>query len=447
MPFTRRDFLKRGTLFLAMGVTAPTFLTTTARVLADEADQCMTGPSSKRILVVVQFGGGNDGLNNVVPYGDQLYYQARPSIAIAKNEVLPLTDYIGFNPNLSPLKSLYDAGHLAVVQGVGYPNPNRSHFRSTDIWMTARPDIVEPTGWLGRYLDATCSGEDKSLAAIDYGDTTSKLFWTGQSIVPSISSIEGFDFMTDPRFPNDRHNQVDTLKLLNTDSSGKDYTAYVSRAALDALDTADQLKKIASTYTSTLQYPNSPFARGLQTIAKLISADLGTKIFHITVGGFDTHAGQARTHNTLLKTVAEGVEAFMRDLEGMGRADDVVLMTFSEFGRRVKENASGGTDHGEAAPLFVVGGGVRAGVFGDHPSLTDLDNGDLKYKLDFRSVYGTMIQDWLGADPTGIIGGGTFPRIGFVASPSTPASGGAPLNLPHREIDAPGQVVLEAAAK
>lgn len=438
MPFTRRDFLKRGTLFLALGVTAPTFLTRTAQVLAQEADACMTGPNSKRTLVVIQLGGGNDGLNSVVPYGDPLYYQARPSLAVAKNEVLPLSDYIGFNPNLSPLKALYDAGHLAVVQGVGYPNPNRSHFRSTDIWMTGRPDIQEQTGWLGRYLDARCSGEDKPLRGVDVGDTVSKLFWTGQSIVPAISSIEGFDFLTDQRFPSDRNNQVETLKLLNAGNSGKQYPDYVSRAALDALDTSAQLKRIAASYRSAAPYPNTPFARGLQTIAKLLSADLGTKIFHVTIGGFDTHAGQARTHGALLKTVADGVEAFMRDLEGLGKADDVALMTFSEFGRRVVENASGGTDHGAAAPLYIIGGGVNAGIFGDHPSLADLESGDLKYKVDFRSVYGTLVRDWLGADPSGIIGGGSFPGLGFVKSPASSGGGQAPVS---------GGRLIELAAK
>ncbi|MGN6564349.1 MAG: DUF1501 domain-containing protein [Thermomicrobiales bacterium] len=420
MPFTRRDFLKRGALFLAMGVTAPTFLTRTAQVLAEEDDACMTGPNVKRVLVVIQLGGGNDGLNNVVPYGDPLYYKARPTLAVKQSDVLPLTDYIGLNPNLTPLKALYDEGHAAIIQAVGYPNPNRSHFRSTDIWTSGRPDIVEQTGWLGRYIDNTCSGEDRPLYAVDAADTVSKLFWTGHSIVPAISSIANFDFLTDGRFPNDRNNQIETLKLLNNGTSGHDYNDYVRRAALDALDTSDQLKKVAASYRSTVQYPNTGFARGLQMIAKLINADLGTRIFHITIGGFDTHAGQSRTHGLLLKTVAEGAQAFLRDIEGFGRADDVMLMTFSEFGRRVMENGSQGTDHGTAAPLYIMGGGMNPGVFGDAPSLADLDsNGDLKFKLDFRSVYGTLVQDWLGGDTTNIIGAGSFPRIGFVRAPAS----------------------------
>jgi uncharacterized protein (DUF1501 family) len=422
MPFTRRDFMKRGSLLLAMGVTAPTFLTQTVRVMAEQDEACMTGPNSKRALVVVQLGGGNDTLNTLVPYADPTYYKLRPTLAVPQAQVLQLSDQVGFNPNLSALKGLYDASELAVVQGVGYPNPNRSHFRSTDIWTSGRPDIMEATGWLGRYLDNTCSGEDRPLAGVDVADTVSRLFWTGQSIVPAISSIEAFDFLADQRFPNDRSNQVDTFKALNTGTTGSAYGDFVRKASLEALDTSAQLKKVAGSYRSTVQYPDNDFAFGLQTIAKLLSADLGTKIFHITIGGFDTHAGQARTHDALLKTVAEGVQAFLHDLEGLGKLDDVMVMTFSEFGRRVAENGSAGTDHGAGSSLYIAGGGVQAGLFGNHPSLTDLENGDLKFNIDFRSVYGTILQDWLGTPASAIIGGGSFPRIGFVKSPATPVN-------------------------
>ena len=431
MPFTRRDFMKRGTLMLSMGATAPTFLTKTASVLAETQDATMTGPNMRRILVVVQLGGGNDGLNSVVPYGDEIYYQARPTLAIAKSAVLPLSEKIGLNPNLTPFRGMYDEGHLAIVQGVGYPNPDRSHFRSTDIWTSGRPDIHERTGWLGRFLDAQCSGTDRPLDAIDIGDTVSRLFWTGQGIVPALTSLDSFRFDTDSKYGADSGNQVATMRALNGGArAGARYDDFIRRAAIEALDTSATLKTVAASYTSTATYPVTGFAGGLQTIAKLIAADLGTRIFHITLGGFDTHAGQAGVHNTLLKTVSEGIQAFMRDLEGLGRSDDVAIMTFSEFGRRVAENASAGTDHGAAASLYLIGGGVKAGIYGDHPSLTDLDNGDLRYGIDFRSVYGTLIRDWLGVDPAGIIGGGAFPAIGFVAAPQTSnapscASGGA----------------------
>jgi uncharacterized protein (DUF1501 family) len=381
----------------------------------------MTGTSNKRILVVVQLGGGNDGLNAVVPYAEPLYYQARPTLAIAQKDVLPISAEVGFNPNLTAFKSLFDAKQLALLQGVGYPNPNRSHFRSTDIWTSGVPDKIEQTGWLGRYLDAQCSGEDRRLHAVDIGTTVSRLFWTGQSIVPAISSIETFDLEADARFPDYKNNQVDTLKLLNGGNGKTPYDDYIRKVALDALQTSDELKRIAAGYHSSVQYPKTPFADGLRTIAKVIQGDLGTRIFHITIGSFDTHAAQLAAQNGLLKTVADALQAFMQDLEGIGRADDVMIMTFSEFGRRVAENASKGTDHGAAAPMWLIGGGVTPGIVGNHPSLTDLDDGDLKFGIDFRSVYGTILHDWLGADPKPIIGTGSFPNLGFVRAPAQSA--------------------------
>jgi len=422
MPFTRRDFLSRGTFFMAMGVTAPTFLTTTARALASQSDACMTGTANKRILVVVQLGGGNDGLNSVVPYSDPLYYDARPKLAIAKKDVLAISDAVGFNLKLAPFKGLFDAKQMALLQGVGYPNPNRSHFRSTDIWTSGVPDKLEDSGWLGRFIDAQCNGEDRRLHAVDIGTTVSRLFWTGQSIVPAISSLETFDLEADAAFPDDQSNQVETLKLLNGGRSDKPYDDYIRKVALDALATSDDLKRIATSYRSTVSYPESGFSDGLRTIAKVIQGDLGTRIFHITIGGFDTHAAQATAHGTLLTTVAEGIQAFMQDLEGMGRADEVMVMTFSEFGRRVHENASQGTDHGAAAPLWLIGGGVQSGIVGSHPSLSDLDDGDLKFGIDFRAVYGTILADWLGTDPSPIIGTGTYANLGFVRDPLTLSS-------------------------
>lgn len=421
MPFTRRDFLSRGSLFVAMGVTAPTFLTTTARALAVQNDACLTGSSNKRILVVVQLAGGNDGLNCVIPYADPLYYKARPKLGIAQKDVASISDAIGFNPKLAAFKDLFEAKHVALLQGVGYPNPNRSHFRSTDIWTSGRPDTLETTGWLGRYLDAQCSGEDKRLHAIDNGTTVSRLFWTGQSIVPAISSIETFDLEADLRFPDDRVNQIDTLKLLNGGSSGQTYDDYIRQVALDALTTSDELKRVAASYSSKIQYPTSQFASGLKMIAQIIQGDLGTRIFHITLGGFDTHAAQLDQHDNLLGILSEGVQAFMRDLDGIGMADDVMIMTFSEFGRRVAENASLGTDHGAAAPLWLLGSGVSAGIVGDHPSLSDLDDGDLKYGIDFRSVYGGLLEDWLGTPAASIIGSSDFKRLSIVRAPALAA--------------------------
>jgi uncharacterized protein (DUF1501 family) len=422
MAYTRRDFLKRGTFFVSMGVTAPTFLTTTARALAEQGSSCLTTSEDKRILLVVQLGGGNDGLNSFVPYANPTYYHARPTIGIAQKDVLPISDQLGLNPALAAFKDLFDAKQLSIIQGVGYPNPNRSHFRSTDIWTSGVPDKLESTGWIGRYLDAQCSGEDRRLHAADIGTTVSRLFWTGQSIVPAISTIDTFDLEADVQFPDDQPNQIDALKLLNTGTSGRDYDDYIKKVALDALATSDELKRVAASYSSTIDYPEGEFADGLKTIAKIIAGDLGTQIFHITKGGFDTHAAQANTHSTILKDMATSIQAFMRDMERIGRADDVLIMTFSEFGRRVTENASLGTDHGAAASLCLIGGGITAGIVGDHPSLDDLDDGDLKYGIDFRSVYGTILRDWLGSDPSSIIGTKELPPLKLISDPASIAA-------------------------
>lgn len=422
MPFTRRDFLTRGSLFVAMGVTAPTFLTTTVRAMAAGSESCSTGPDARRILVVVQLGGGNDGLNSLVPYSDPLYYQARPTLGVAEKDVLHVSDQIGFNPALAALKQRFDAKRMAVVQGVGYPNPNRSHFRSTDIWVTGQPDSLERTGWLGRFLDAQCSGEDRKLGAADIGTSVSRLFWTGQSIVPAISSLETFDLEADARFPDDRQNQIDALTLLNSGTGGATYDDYIRKVALDALSTSAELKRVASAYASRVTYPTTPFAQGLQTIAKIIQGDLGTRIFHVTLRGFDSHAGQDARHTELLKTFAEGMDAFLQDLEGINRADDVLVMTFSEFGRRVAENASAGTDHGAAAPVLLLGGGLTPGIVGAHPSLSDLEDGDLKFGIDFRSVYGTILEDWLGTPASTVIGTSQFDRLPIVGSPAAAMS-------------------------
>jgi uncharacterized protein (DUF1501 family) len=418
LPFTRRDFLSRGALFVSMGVTAPTFLTSTARALAA---QTACGGDSRRILLVVQLGGGNDSLNSFVPYADPTYYSVRPTLAIPEAEVLPVSAGIGFNPALAPLKELFDAQQLALVQGVGYPNPNRSHFRSTDIWTTAHPETIEEQGWLGRYLDAQCSGEDRRLRAVDIGTTVSQLFWTGQSIVPAISSIETFSLEADVAFPDDQTNQVETLKLLNSGTGSNDADDYIRRVATDAIATSDELQRVAASYRSTVEYPESEFGEGLKTIAKIVSGDLGTQIFHINRGGFDTHAAQANSHAGLLDDVAAGIQAFVRDLEAIGRADDLLIMTFSEFGRRVAQNASLGTDHGAAASLCLIGGGVTPGIVGAHPSLDDLDDGDLKYGIDFRAVYGAVLRDWLGADPAAIIGTKEIEPLELIRVPATAA--------------------------
>ncbi len=412
MNTSRREFLRNGTLLVAMGLAAPSFLTRTVPHV-----QATAKPSlEKRTLIMVQLSGGNDGLNTVIPFSDPLYSQLRPQVGVASGDVLKLNDTVGLHPGLSSLKQLFDNGNMAVIQGVGYPNPNRSHFRSMEIWQTATPERFERSGWLGRYLDYCGCGRENPLTAINSGDVLNRSFWTDMSLVPAIGSLATFQYQTDPRFNRDRSAQIQTLtNIYSMAGAWRPYEDLIRQTTLKALAGADMLKSIASTHEAAVEYPQSPFANSLKNVAQIMSADMGTRVFFTSLGGFDTHAAQANTHAGLMNSLGQGISAFHRDLERMGRADDAVIMTFSEFGRRAQQNGSAGTDHGTAAPLFVIGGGVRGGVYGDHPNLTDLDEtGDLRFHTDFRCVYATVLERWLGS-PSADVLGGEFAPMSFLA--------------------------------
>jgi len=412
MNTSRREFLRDGTLLVAMGIAAPSFLARTVPHV-----QATAKPSlEKRTLIMVQLSGGNDGLNTVIPFSDPLYSQLRPQVGVAASDVLKLNDTVGLHPGLSALKQVFDNGNMAVIQGVGYPNPNRSHFRSMEIWHTATPERFERSGWLGRYLDDCGCGRENPLTAINSGDILNRSFWTDMSLVPAIGSLATFQYQTDPRFNRDRSAQMQTLtNIYSMAGAWRPYEALIRQTTLKALAGADMLKSIASTYETPVEYPQSPFANSLKNVAQIMSADMGTRVFFTSLGGFDTHAAQANTHAGLMNSLGQGISAFHRDLERMGRADDAVIMTFSEFGRRAQQNGSAGTDHGTAAPLFVIGGGVWGGVYGNHPSLADLDEtGDLRFHTDFRSVYATVLERWLGS-PSADVLGGEFAPMSFLA--------------------------------
>jgi uncharacterized protein (DUF1501 family) len=402
--FTRRSLVETSALLVAGGFTAPAFLVRAAEATAP-ANAAV--PGGKRALVVVQLGGGNDGLNTIVPYADRTYYQARPRLAIPEREVLPVSEYVGFHPALEPLLPVYAEGQLAIVQGVGYPNPNRSHFRSMEIWHTAVPEEVVRTGWLGRYLHNTCCGEDRSAAlqALNLGDSLPAAFWTEHVPVPSIANLNAFAIETDRKYQNERQLRLDILReIYEGMASRRVYSEFLKEAGRNMMLLAQEIQKVAQSAPATsVKYPNTPFAQGLQTIARLLSADLGTRVFYIATGGFDTHANQLATHSRLLRNVAEGLQAFLNDLGERGRGDDVVVLVFSEFGRRVRENGSAGTDHGAAAPMFLLGGKIKGGLHGAHPSLIELIDGDLRFTVDFRSVYAAVLQDWLGTDPLKVL--------------------------------------------
>lgn len=411
MTVSRRDFIRNGTLLVSMGIAAPSFL---ARSVA-EASTSAARQGGQRTLVMVQLSGGNDGLNTVIPYADPAYAQLRPQLAIPTSDVIPLDGSVGLHPALQPLKPLYDARQLAVIQGVGYPNPNRSHFRSMEIWHTATPERFERSGWLGRYIDECGCGQDNPLSAINNGDILNRSFWTDMSLVPAIGNLATFQYQTDPRFNRDRQAQVQALSnIYSMAHTWRPYEDLIRQTTLKALAGADVLKSIAATYDTPVEYPQTPFANSLKNVAQIIAADLGTRIFYTSLGGFDTHAAQANAHANLLGTAAQAIAAFQRDMERLGKADEVVVMTFSEFGRRAQQNGSAGTDHGTAEPLFVIGGGVRGGIYGQHPSLSDLDaTGDIQFHTDFRDVYATVLERWLGGSSTSVLGG-RFTPMGFL---------------------------------
>jgi uncharacterized protein (DUF1501 family) len=420
--------------------TLPVFLEKTFFALdaqaADAATQIVTGKDGT-ILVVLQMAGGNDGLNTVVPYADDAYHVARPRLRLAADQILKIDNHIGLNPRLTGLKSLYDEGHMALVQGVGYPNPNRSHFRSTEIWQTASDaDHTLSEGWLGRYFDNCCSGADPTVG-VAIGEETPQAFAAKNPTGVTFSRPEQFRFR--PSEPDNGKMSAEEVffRQLNEAGGGEDSgTAtsntggsigaisgktknelstldFLQRTALDAQLSSDKVLAIARKYKSTVPYPQGQLAASLNIIARMIAGGLATRVYYASQGGFDTHAGQINTHQRLMGEFNDAVAAFAADLKQQGNFDRVLMITFSEFGRRVQENANGGTDHGTAAPMFVFGGAVKAGLFGKYPSLTELDHGDLKFNTDFRSVYGTVLERWLKA-PSQVVLGRKFPVLGIV---------------------------------
>lgn len=419
MSTTRREFLQNGLAFVSLGLAMPTFLMRAAQAdPAAPADPSLPRIPAGKILVVVEMSGGNDGLNTVIPYTDSNYLKLRPTIGIPSHDVVQLSSSIGIHPNMKSMQKLYEQGHLAVMTGVGYPNPNRSHFHSMDIWQTADPevDIRDRTGWIARYFDSDGHFKANPLSGITLGSSLPlTLFSEG---APTSVIGNGRDYGFDNRGGN-MQKRMDALRALyatGTVASGN--AEFVRNVGDEAYTSTLEMKQAFKDYDvksgSAAAYPqNNGFASGLQTIAKLITGGLETRVYYLSLGGFDTHANQPRQHANLLGDLADGMTAFYQDLSQQGRAQDVTVMTFSEFGRRCKENSSAGTDHGAASVMFIAGGGVKGGVYGDYPSLSDLDDGDLRFHTDFRSIYGTLIDKWLGANSQPILGG-QFKHMDFV---------------------------------
>ena len=408
----RRDFLKNFTL-LSSTACAPTFLARSVRAAAASGMSLAEDGNPNRILVVIELAGGCDGLNTVVPYTNDFYYSRRPQLAIPSSSVLRIDDEYGFHPSMTGIKELFDAGELAIVQGVGYPNPDRSHFRSRDIWYTGEPEKIGKDGWLAKYVDLNPSGE--IFQAVNVGGKVPKAMISAEGSSPSIQSIDTYSLESDPNYPADAGAKNDAFQqLLGQTQPRFPLEEYVTQTILDATLSSVELLDGVDKYQSTIEYPDTPFATNLKTIAQIIAAELKVSVFYATIGGFDTHASQVSqgnsligTHADLLATFSGAVSAFMADIREMGRQQDVVVMTFSEFGRRLSENGSQGTDHGTANQMFLLGDAITPGFHGTHPSLApgELDEvGDMVYNVDFRSVYASVLANWLGVDPVPVLG-------------------------------------------
>jgi uncharacterized protein (DUF1501 family) len=368
--------------------------------------------SSDRVLLVINFQGGNDGLNTVVPYGMADYYRFRPSLGVPQSDVLRIDDVVGLNPVLGPLKKMYDAGKVAIVQGVGYPDPDHSHFRSTEIWQTAQPKGYESTGWIGRYLDSAGLPKDNLFNAVALNNVLPELMISKTTDVPAIDALRGYGLRSDSNAGNREafHEFVrDTTVPFRSP-----FLAQVAEIEDHAQRGAEELPKLVAGYKVQATYPTTALGRSLALAAQIVGSKLGTRVLYIQHGSFDTHVTQKQTQDRLLADFANAIDAFYADLAAHGNDGRVLTMTFSEFGRRVPENASRGTDHGEAAPVFLIGGGVKGGLYGNHPDLAQLNMGNLPFSTDFRSVYATVIERWLGRPSTTIVGG-TFSPLTALA--------------------------------
>ncbi|WP_169980846.1 DUF1501 domain-containing protein [Tautonia rosea] len=398
----RRAFLQRAVGLAALTGTVPAFLQKTS--LAFDGDPSrdvlpIPGLNDNRVLVVVQLAGGNDALNTVVPYQDDAYYRARPNLAIPSAEVLRINDDLGLHPELVELRGLLDDGNLAVVQGVGYPNPDRSHFRSTEIWETASPPETAWTdGWLGRYFDNECSGVNSPMIGLQLGERPAQTFAHPRPRAVTMANPAIFDW------PDEGPLGLGFEQINQVEPTGLDELDYVQRTANATLAASRRIREAIQNDPTEASYAPFAFSQSLKLVAQMIAAEVPTRVYYVSLGGFDTHARQDRRHASLLQELSQGLAAFRNDLAARGHLDRTLVMTFSEFGRRVAENQSGGTDHGTAGSMLLMGSEIRPGLLGDRPDLSRLDDeGDPRFTVDFRSVYAAVLSDWFGADAEAIL--------------------------------------------
>ncbi|MCI0793177.1 MAG: DUF1501 domain-containing protein [Chloroflexi bacterium] len=367
----------------------------------------MAAGKADKSLMVIQLTGGNDYLNTVVPYNNGLYYDYRSTVSIPSDQVLPLDDQVGFNPSMGAVKGLWDEGQVAIINGIGYSNPNRSHFRSMDIWHTAQPDSIGTEGWLGRVIrDLDPQGENV-LTGINFGRGLPRALGCRGVPVASVGNLETYGLFPDLEDETVRRFTLDAFAKMYGGAKGKDAVLdFLGQTGGDALKGADILRTAPAMYQSTVEYAPNPLAQSMKNMAQVMFADLGTRIFYTQHGSFDTHSGELATHAKLWDEVSGAIGDFMADLKEHGRENDAVVLVFSEFGRRIKDNGSG-SDHGSGGAAFLVGGEVRGGMYGEYPSLRERDQleGDLQSTNDFRCTYSTILERWLELDPKPIVNG------------------------------------------
>jgi uncharacterized protein (DUF1501 family) len=388
MLFKRKEFLQIGSLATA-SLMMPKFL--------KAFDGKTIVPPGNKVLVVLQFSGGNDGLNTVIPVRNDIYYKSRPKLGIEKNKTLFISDEVGINPALPTFKELFDDGSLGIMNGVGYPNPDRSHFRSMDIWQSASDsDKYVYTGWIGRYLDAQCNGCSKPTQALEVDDILS-LALKGEN-------NKGLAVKDPRRLYNTSHEKY--FKEINTAHQNEEETVdYLYKILGETLSSADYIFQQSKLHPSSQIYPATETGKNLKTISSLIMSDINTKVYYLSLGSFDTHVNQENQQKRLFTELNDAISAFIKDLKSNNRFEDVMIMTFSEFGRRVAQNASGGTDHGTANNMFFIGGGLKQkGLINAMSDLTNLNEGDLIHNVDFKNVYATVLRKWLDADDKEILG-------------------------------------------
>ncbi|MGB8908286.1 MAG: DUF1501 domain-containing protein [Candidatus Cybelea sp.] len=373
-----------------------------ARALAQTPLPGLPG-SENRCLILINLYGGNDGLNCVVPHGNDRYYQMRPGLAVDRNAVLAIDAQTGLNPGMRAFKALYDKGIVAIVQGVGYPNPDHSHFRSTEIWQTAAPDRYEHTGWLGRYFDQAGLAPANLFKGVAVSKVLPEALVSESTDIPAIPGLGDYSMIADrnaaassafARQANDR-----TLPFQSP------YLAHVMQIEGDAQRSSQELPKLVAGYKTLAAYPATALGRSLALAAQIVGSNLGTKAIYVEHGSFDTHVNQKATQDRLLTQLSDALAAFYQDLAAHGNDRRVLTLTFSEFGRRIDENGSRGTDHGEASPLFLIGGGVKGGLYGTAPDLAVTNMGNVRFTVDFRSVYATVLERWLGRPAATVLNG------------------------------------------